>query len=598
MLAVVLFAPAARAADPENCLSCHRYRGLARVTDDGQEVRSYHLDPNYYDRSLGPHTRLRCTDCHERSEVAVIPHKPATPVNCAKACHLTDPRNMEVRFSHEKIATMLESSVHKAEVLDKCNGLLDQPLRPGQSRCLLCHDEPLFRRDRRSWVDQAAPVDRCNVCHDEQLAVDVPYTFWHVSARSRPARGHMDVTRGCAVCHSNSKILDAFKLPDATASYMVSFHGKAMQLASSTTAGCLECHVGPMQNVHVCLSHKDADAPTHPSHLADTCRSPACHPTATANVSSAAVHLDLASSKGIEYFVGALFILLILGTFGPSAVLQVLELVQIIVGRRDPKQEEREHLADAILATHEGRAALCRFTPHQRVQHWILMICFTALVVTGFPIKFADRDWSHWLVSLMGGLSHARLIHRWAGAVLLVGLVYHLVYVGLFMIRQKRTTGKGWIRIVLDLPMVATPKDFIQIGQLFGFLLFARRTRPALDRFSLKEKFEYFGVFWGTVLLGLTGLLMWANAWTTEHLPGRALTIAMIVHTFEALLALLHVGVLHMITVIFSPTVFPVSPAMFTGNTSSEELVDAHAGMIEEVARQMKLAPTGGTGHE
>lgn len=226
------------------------------------------------------------------------------------------------------------------------------------------------------------------------------------------------------------------------------------------------------------------------------------------------------------------------------------------------------------------------------------MICFTALVVTGFPIKFAESPWSHWAVGHMGGLSNARLIHRWAGAILLVGLVYHLVYAGLFIIRQKRTTGQGWIRILLNLPMVATPKDFKQIGQLFAYLLFMRRTRPELDRFSLKEKFEYFGVFWGTVLLGITGVLMWANAWTTEYLPGRILTIAMIIHTFEALLALLHVGVLHMITVILSPTVFPMSAAMFTGATPVEELVDAHAGMIEETARRMKLTATGGTSHE
>jgi cytochrome b subunit of formate dehydrogenase len=117
-------------------------------------------------------------------------------------------------------------------------------------------------------------------------------------------------------------------------------------------------------------------------------------------------------------------------------------------------------------------------------------------------------------------------------------------------------------------------------------------------RFSLEEKFEYFGVFWGSMLLGLTGILMWANDWTSGFLGGRVLTIAALVHTFEAFLALLHVGIIHMISVIFSPVVFPVSPAMITGDTPPEEMAEGHAGMVEQAANKLKLAPSQEVGHE
>jgi cytochrome b subunit of formate dehydrogenase len=110
----------------------------------------------------------------------------------------------------------------------------------------------------------------------------------------------------------------------------------------------------------------------------------------------------------------------------------------------------------------------------------------------------------------------------------------------------------------------------------------------------LKEKFEYFGVFWGCTLLGVTGVLMWANAWTSRYVPGRVLTIAALIHTLEAFLALLHVGVFHMIGVIFSPHVFPVSKAMFTGETPESEMADAHAGMLTDAAQQLNVA--GGEG--
>ena len=43
---------AVQAADPENCLSCHRYRGLSRLDDSGESINLYYVDPNYYDRAL------------------------------------------------------------------------------------------------------------------------------------------------------------------------------------------------------------------------------------------------------------------------------------------------------------------------------------------------------------------------------------------------------------------------------------------------------------------------------------------------------------------------------------------------------------------
>jgi hypothetical protein len=157
---VLLIVCPVRAADPENCLSCHRYRGLARIADGGQ-VRLYHIDADYYDRGLGPHARLRCTDCHPKDEVYVIPHKPVSAVNCTTACHLVDPTRQEVQFSHERVAGMLEKSAHPRELLAKANSLLGEPLRAAQSSCLLCHGEPEFRpgEDHASFLTDA-PIAR------------------------------------------------------------------------------------------------------------------------------------------------------------------------------------------------------------------------------------------------------------------------------------------------------------------------------------------------------------------------------------------------------------------------------------------------------
>ena len=80
-LALALLPTFARAADPEGCLTCHQYRGLARVKDDGKSLSLSYVNPNYYSQALGPHARLRCTDCHVRTEVGVYPHQKLTPVD-------------------------------------------------------------------------------------------------------------------------------------------------------------------------------------------------------------------------------------------------------------------------------------------------------------------------------------------------------------------------------------------------------------------------------------------------------------------------------------------------------------------------------------
>jgi len=574
-----------RAADTEGCLQCHQYRGLSRVDDDGKSIRLFYVDPAYYSLALGPHAELKCTDCHVRDEVRMFPHQVKTPVDCTRECHIDRPNEVERRFRHDRVETLLGKSVHNLDNLKTSNKLLGSPLRDGQSGCLLCHDEPAFSRGGVTAARAEAPIGRCNTCHDENLPIDTRQFYWHVMARSKPARSSQDMVRVCAMCHSNQAILEQFHLPDATVSYLSSFHGKSTLLGREDAATCLDCHVTQTRNIHAMLGPDAKLSPVNLANLPDTCRQPACHRAAGAQLSSAAVHLDLTRTHGIEFFIACIFIGLIVFTFGPSLLMTVLKMLEIVTGRGDPEEHEHHHLAVKLLETPAGRAKLERFTVHQRLQHWLLVICFTTLVLTGFPIKFAGSAWAGWVINLFGGLGTARRLHHYAGAVLILGLAYHLIYIFYGLRRKQKADGKGFIYTLMNLPMMVTPKDMVEMNGLMLYLLRMKKERPVAGRFNPEEKFEYIGVFWGSIVLGTTGTLMWFNAWTTQHLPGRILTIAMLFHTMEAFLALLHVGIVHMVSVIFSPGVFPLSKAMFTGQTPVGELVEAHAGMLMEAAK-------------
>ena len=158
--------------------------------------------------------------------------------------------------------------------------------------------------------------------------------------------------------------------------------------------------------------------------------------------------------------------------------------------------------------------------------------------------------------------------------------------------RETRLSGspEGYFSIFLKLPVAITPTDLLKAGQLMGYLLGLRRERPTFGRFSATEKFEYFGVIWGTSLLGITGLMLWFVSTTSQWVTGRVFNIATIMHTYEAFLAVIHVGILHIYNVILSPTVFPISLATMTGETPASKLAEEHGEFVDEVAEQLGVS--------
>jgi cytochrome b subunit of formate dehydrogenase len=596
LLLAGLLAGVARGDDPDNCLLCHQYRGLGRYDAATGVYHLYAVNPAIDRQHLGPHSRVACTACHRREEVGVVPHQPVTPVNCTQRCHLPSTTDMVREFSHANVADMLTRSVHSPELLAGLSFTGGPLLGAGQSFCLYCHDEPVFRGagDPGRTVCRVGEhaFDRCDVCHGSQIPTDAPYYLRHVASRLQRARPPLEAAQICAVCHSDPHVI-AGRLPDTVASFVRSFHGKAALLGETTTADCVSCHVPAGANAHLMLSRTDPRSATHPNHVADSCRSLDCHPGADVRLAAAAVHLNLSEARGtIEFAVAAAFILLTIFTFGPSLAIALLELGQIVIGRHYPAGHQTLVLTQAVLRHPDGPRRLQRFTVNQRVQHWILAVLFTLLALTGFPMKFADQAWAKSVIDTFGGLSMARTIHHWAGLALVTGLLAHLLYVAGTLLQRWRTrmpdgSRRGLIGTLFDLPMWVSPRDGVKMLLLLGYLAGLRRAPPTFGRFSVKEKFEYIGVFWGTILLGITGIMLWGEQFTSRFVSGRVLNIALIAHTYEAFLAIIHVGILHICNVIFAPNAFPLSLATITGATPVAELAENHSEFVTEAASDL-----------
>jgi len=624
-LALVLFAPApARGqddpldrpeasdppADPEDCLSCHRFPGLARLDDDTGELRLFFTSARHYARMEGPHSRLPCTGCHERGQVETIPHEQVQPVSCTQECHLVTASGGAVTFSHAALAERLETSVHTEQAFGELD--FGRPLlREGQSSCLYCHDQPVFREPEavassHRGLDVAT---RCSTCHTEELAVDADYYVCHTTSRLQPARPMRESAQVCAVCHGDPALNEQMELHDAVASYFKSFHGKAGLLGESETAVCVDCHATETGDAHLMLDAEAEDSPLHPDNLATTCRTVGCHPSAAPKMGAASVHLDIdPDAKTVEYWLTAAFIALNVGVLAQYFLLVILELLSIVLRRQSQHHRKMVALAKTLQAHPEGAERLSRMTVHQRFQHWVFVLMFILLVLTGMPLKFAATPSMQWLVSLFGGVDVARVLHRGAGILLIASFLYHLAYIGVLWMREVRARRaaepglgllKGAFLVAWSSPMMLRPQDIKDFTHLFLHLFGIRKDRPLHGRYHFTQKAEYWALFWGMATIGISGALLWTAGQSSGLLGGRALNFAIIVHTYEAFLAFLSVSVLHLFAVVFSPAVFPLSRASLSGVMPAEEMAEAHEGYLMEVAQDLGIdvpappAPTG-----
>lgn len=212
-------------------------------------------------------------------------------------------------------------------------------------------------------------------------------------------------------------------------------------------------------------------------------------------------------------------------------------------------------------------AQVVRFDRHQRLQHLVMMSSFIVLALTGLPQKFSDLGVSRWWVDSLGGLETVRTIHHVAGFIMLADCVYHVSYLFYRIGVQRR----------LDcFRMVPTFRDLRDGLQAVLYFLGLAADQPKFDRFSYLEKFDYWAVFWGIAIIGGSGLILMFPVPVTSHLPGQAVTVALTLHSDEAILAVGWILVMHMFNAHLLPWVFPFNPAIFTGKVSAKRYAEDH----------------------
>jgi cytochrome b subunit of formate dehydrogenase len=225
-----------------------------------------------------------------------------------------------------------------------------------------------------------------------------------------------------------------------------------------------------------------------------------------------------------------------------------------------------------------------RFDRQARLMHLVIMTTFLGLSATGLPLLFSDAPWSRLLSGLFGGFQGAGRVHRFFGAVLLATVIWHVAHTfWRALIRGER--GILWGAT----SMVPQPRDFVQLAQQIRWFLGAG-PRPRFDHFTYWEKFDYWAVLWGTVLMGTAGLILWFPHAASRVLPGWMFNVALFVHGAEATLAIGFIFVIHFFNGHLRPGKFPMDLVIFTGSVSGDDLREERAGEYARLAAAGGLA--------
>lgn len=159
----------------------------------------------------------------------------------------------------------------------------------------------------------------------------------------------------------------------------------------------------------------------------------------------------------------------------------------------------------------------------QKLARLIFIIALIGLMVTGLPQKFALQNWSNFLITMLGGIESARILHRFFVIVLIVAVVYHVLELGYswFVLRKR----PGLMPTLRDWRM-----QFARIVSSFG----ASNQEPS--RFSAPLKIEYLVIVVSVIILGITGAVLLNPILVSDVLPGSVIPFSRSIHSDHALL--------------------------------------------------------------
>lgn len=432
-----------------------------------------------------------------------------------------------------------ESSVHRKNIPDTCG------------RCHYGIEETFVRSIHSPLVSERDEEDLpvCSGCHTA-----------HTIRRTDQADFRLEIMETCGNCHE-----------EVAETYFDTYHGKVSKLGSAGSAKCHSCH-----GAHDVLPPTDPRSRLSRANIVATCGE--CHEGSHRRFAGYLTHATHHDPGKYPFLFATFWVMtaLLVGTF---SFFGLHTLAWLPLSFREMVRERKK------AAGNGDRLMFQRFDPIVRQLHFVLILTFFGLALTGMTLKFSYMPWALWLSKVLGGFEAMGVIHRTCAVIMAALFAIHLGVI----VQRKFKNGTKWKDLVTGpTTLVPTWNDVLEfIGTMKWFL--RRGPRPSYGRWTYWEKFDYFAVFWGIAIIGSTGFMLWFPEWCTHLLPGWFINVATIIHSDEALLATGFIFTIHFFNTHFRPEKFPMDMVMFTGRVDVDELKREKPRFYEELAASGEL---------
>jgi cytochrome b subunit of formate dehydrogenase len=505
-----------------------------------------------------------CSDCHGKHDILPSREKESrvNPLHLPETCgHCHENLDLTTKYEmlYGKAVELYQSSVHgKASlggvyVAATCNdchssgGSSHKIMAPGMPEssinhfniphtCGKCHrnvEKDFYEGIHGKLVARGetdAPV--CTNCHGEHGIISP-------SDPASPVSPTRVATATCAPCHESAFLNEKYGTPTGRLQTWVdTYHGLKSRAGDVTVANCASCH-----GAHRILPQDDPESSIYPANLQKTCGH--CHPAISKTMATTPIHETPGVQTPLARIIANLYVIAIVLIIGTMIIHWLIDLRKQIHLVNLKKQVQRMNFNEVW-------------------QHTFLMITFVTLAVTGFSLRFSDAFWVQWLFGWTGGFPLRGIIHRVAAVVFVFSVMWHVLYL---------TTARGH-NFVRDIFPVK--KDFRQFLNMLKYNLGLSKNRPRFGRFSYVEKAEYWALVWGSILMIITGFFLWFDNIAVQWFPKGFLDVMLVMHYYEAWLAVLSIAIWHLYSTIFNPVVYPMNPSWFTGKMPADMYYHEH----------------------
>ena len=155
-----------------------------------------------------------------------------------------------------------------------------------------------------------------------------------------------------------------------------------------------------------------------------------------------------------------------------------------------------------------------RYTLRERVMHWLAGFTYLYLLMSG--LAFYEPQ-LYWLATILGGGPTARYWHPWIGLLFTIAMI--------------------WMHRTWRAEMRITEVDREWSREIAKYIENRDEELPPIDRFNAGQKYFYWLMAVGAILLLLSGLVMWFPEFVPWGLRGLRYA-AVIIHEVAALITI------------------------------------------------------------